>query len=47
MYDKELVAEIFKNIAWSLEQISKRFQAICSSKVIRKVRELNYHRLSL
>ena len=31
MYDKELVIEIFKNISWSLDQISKRFQAIQSS----------------
>ena len=31
MYDKELVIEIFKNIAWSLEQIAKRFQTIQSS----------------
>ena len=30
MYDKELVIEIFQNIIWSLEQISKRFQAIQS-----------------
>lgn len=31
MYDKELVVEIFRNIAWSIEQIVKRFQAIRSS----------------
>jgi uncharacterized protein with HEPN domain len=31
MYDKDLIVENFKNIAWSLEQISKRFQAIQSS----------------
>jgi uncharacterized protein with HEPN domain len=28
MYDKELVVSILKNIAWSLEQITKRFNAI-------------------
>lgn len=32
MYDKQLVIEIFKNIAWSLEQISKRFKTIHSSE---------------
>src|SRR3989338_548798 len=31
MYDKELIIEILKNIAWSLEQIIKRFKAIKSS----------------
>lgn len=31
MYDKELVVELFRNIAWSIEQIVKRFQAIRSS----------------
>lgn len=31
MYDKELIIEIFKNIAWSLDQIVKRFQTIKSS----------------
>lgn len=31
MCDKELVVDILKNIVWSLEQISKRFQAIESS----------------
>ena len=31
MHDKELLIEIFKNIAWSLDQITKRFQTIQSS----------------
>jgi len=31
MFDKDLIVEPIKNIAWSLEQISKRFQAINSS----------------
>jgi len=31
MYDKELVIESFKNIAWALEQISKRYAPIKSS----------------
>jgi len=31
MFDKDLIVETIKNIAWSLEQISKRFQAINSS----------------
>ncbi len=31
MYDRELLIEDFKNIAWALDQISKRFQAIHSS----------------
>jgi len=31
MYDKELVIEILKNIAWSIDQIIKRFQTIKSS----------------
>ncbi|MBI5402017.1 MAG: DUF86 domain-containing protein [Ignavibacteriae bacterium] len=31
MHDKELIIEIFTNIAWSLEQISKRFQTIKTS----------------
>lgn len=31
MFDKDLIVETMKNIAWSLEQISKRFQAINSS----------------
>jgi len=31
MYDKELVVDILKNIVWSLDQITKRFQAIKSS----------------
>lgn len=31
MYDSELLIEIFKNIAWSLDQIGKRFQNIKSS----------------
>lgn len=31
MYDRELLVEDFKNIAWALDQISKRFQAIQSS----------------
>jgi len=32
MSDKELILSIFKNIAWSLEQIMKRFQSIQSSE---------------
>jgi uncharacterized protein with HEPN domain len=32
MYDKELVVGILKNILWSLEQITKRFQSIQSSE---------------
>jgi uncharacterized protein with HEPN domain len=31
MYDKELVTDILKNIIWSLDQISKRFQGIRTS----------------
>lgn len=31
MFDKDLIVETMKNIAWTLEQISKRFQAINSS----------------
>ncbi len=31
MYDRELVIEILKNISWSLEQVTKRFQTIQSS----------------
>jgi len=31
MYDRELVVEIFRNIAWSIEQITKRFQGVGSS----------------
>ena len=31
MYDKALIIEILKNIAWSLEQVIKRFKAIKSS----------------
>ncbi|MDP2682062.1 MAG: DUF86 domain-containing protein [Deltaproteobacteria bacterium] len=31
MYDKELIVEIFRNIAWSIEQITKRFKVIGSS----------------
>lgn len=31
MYDRELVASIIKNIAWSLDQITKRFNTIQSS----------------
>ena len=31
MYDKELVVEILRNIAWSIDQVTKRFQAIRSS----------------
>jgi hypothetical protein len=31
MYDKELVLEILKNIIWSIDQVTKRFQAIESS----------------
>ena len=32
MYDKELTAEIFRNIIWAIEQITKRFQAIETSE---------------
>jgi len=32
MYDKELVVSILKNILWSLEQITRRFQSIQSSE---------------
>ncbi|MEW6053109.1 MAG: DUF86 domain-containing protein [Nitrospirota bacterium] len=32
MYDKSLIISIFKNISWSLEQITKRFQHIQSSE---------------
>jgi uncharacterized protein with HEPN domain len=32
MYDKELVGNILKNILWSIEQITKRFQSIQSSE---------------
>lgn len=32
MYDKELFVGILKNILWSLEQITKRFQSIQSSE---------------
>lgn len=32
MYDKDLIVSILKNIAWSLEQITKRFQSIESSE---------------
>ena len=28
MYDRELVIEMLRNIVWSLEQITKRFQSI-------------------
>lgn len=31
MYDRELVASILKNIIWSLDQITKRFNTIQSS----------------
>ena len=31
MYDKELIVDILKNIAWSIEQITKRLQTIESS----------------
>ena len=31
MYDRELVIDILKNINWSLEQITKRFQIVQSS----------------
>ena len=31
MYDRELVIDILKNINWSLEQVTKRFQIIQSS----------------
>ena len=41
MYDKELVIEIIKNIDWSLDQISRRFQTIQSSRYER------YHKSSL
>lgn len=32
MYDKGLVVSILKNILWSLEQITRRFQSIQSSE---------------
>ena len=32
MYEKDLIISIFKNILWSLEQITKRFQYIQSSE---------------
>jgi uncharacterized protein with HEPN domain len=32
MYDKDLVVSILKNILWSLEQITRRFQSIQSSE---------------
>ena len=32
MYDKDLVVSVLKNILWSLEQITKRFQSIQSSE---------------
>ena len=28
MYDSELILEIFNNIAWSIDQITKRFKSI-------------------
>jgi uncharacterized protein with HEPN domain len=31
MFDKELVIEVLKNIAWSIDQITKRFKVIESS----------------
>lgn len=31
MYDKELVVDILKNIIWSIEQITRRFQSIRAS----------------
>lgn len=31
MYDKELVIEILRNIVWSIDRITKRFQTIRSS----------------
>ena len=31
MYDIELVIEVFKNLDWSVDQITKRFQSIESS----------------
>lgn len=32
MYDKDLVVSVLKNILWSLEQITRRFQYIQSSE---------------
>lgn len=32
MYNRELTAEIFRNIIWAIEQITKRFQAIEASE---------------
>ena len=32
MYDRELIAEIFRNITWAIDQITKRFLAIGSSE---------------
>ena len=32
MYNRELTAEIFRNIIWAIEQITKRFQAIETSE---------------
>jgi len=32
MYDKDLIRSILKNVAWSLDQIIKRFQSIQSSE---------------
>jgi uncharacterized protein with HEPN domain len=31
MSDKDLIVEVLKNVAWSIDQISKRFQAISTS----------------
>ena len=31
MYDRELLVEDLKNIAWALDQITKRFSVITSS----------------
>lgn len=31
MFDKELVVDILKNITWSIEQITRRFQSIRAS----------------
>jgi uncharacterized protein with HEPN domain len=32
MYNRELTAEIFRNIIWAIEQITQRFQAIETSE---------------
>lgn len=32
MYDKGLIVDILKKVAWSLDQVTKRFQPIKSSE---------------